>query len=233
MSPDTPVSEMPVAHKQFTEISREISRELVKLLVLDEPTAVLTESEADILLSGLKRLADEGIAIIFISHRLYEVTKICDRVLVLRDGKVIRDVPNKNISVKDISTWMVGRDVSTAVSSSERGLEGEAFRAENLWVDMPGETVRDVSFSVRKGEIFGIGGLAGQGKLGIPNGIMGLFTAGGRVWVDGESLDPGEPKKILDAGVAFVSEDRRGVGLLLDESLEWNIAFGAIQIRGM
>jgi simple sugar transport system ATP-binding protein len=128
---------------------------------------------------------------------------------------------------------MVGRDVSTAVSAARSGLEGEAFRAENPWGDMPGETVRDVSFSVRKGEILGIGGLAGQGKLGIPNGIMGLFAAGGRVWVDGESLDPGEPKKILDAGVAFVSEDRRGVGLLLDESLEWNIAFGAIQIKGM
>jgi simple sugar transport system ATP-binding protein len=233
MSPDTPVSEMPVAHKQFTEIAREISREQVKLLVLDEPTAVLTESEADILLSGLKKLSGEGIAIIFISHRLHEVIKICDRVLVLRDGKMIRDAPNENISVKDISTWMVGRDVSTAVSKARSGLEGEAFRAENLWVDMPGETVRDVSFSVRKGEIFGIGGLAGQGKLGIPNGVMGLFAAGGRVWVDGESFDPGEPKKILDAGVAFVSEDRRGVGLLLDESLEWNIAFCAIQIRRM
>ena len=232
ISGDTIVAEMPVAHKQFTEIAREISRDEVKLLVLDEPTAVLTESEADILLASLKRLAAGGIAIIFISHRLHEVTGIADRVLVLRDGRMIRDVKNKAVSVKDITTWMVGREVSDRVTVEEdRRLDGEAFRVERLWVDMPGETVRDVSFSVRKGEIFGIGGLAGQGKLGIPNGIMGLFAAGGRAWIDGESLPLGDPRRVLDAGAAFVSEDRRGVGLLLDESLEWNIAFGAMQIR--
>ena len=230
---DTVVSEMPVAHKQFTEIAREISRDEVKLLVLDEPTAVLTETEADILLASLKRLASEGIAIIFISHRLHEVTEISDRVLVLRDGHVIQDLPNENVSVQDITTWMVGRSVSGRASdSSDRSLTGEAFRVENLWVDMPGETVRDVSFTVRKGEIFGIGGLAGQGKLGIPNGIMGLFAAGGQAWIDGEEFALGNPRAILDAGAAFVSEDRRGVGLLLDESLEWNIAFGVMQIRG-
>jgi simple sugar transport system ATP-binding protein len=194
---------------------------------------VLTESEADILLSSLKRLASEGLAIIFISHRLHEVIEIADRVLVLRDGQVIKDVENKDILVHDITTWMVGREVSHRIASTEeRPLEGEAFRVENLWVDMPGETVRDVSFSVKKGEIFGIGGLAGQGKLGIPNGIMGLFVAGGRAWIDGESIELGNPRKVLDAGAAFVSEDRRGVGLLLDESLEWNIAFGVMQIRG-
>ena len=233
ISPDTVIKEMPVAHKQFTEIAREISRDKVKLLVLDEPTAVLTESEAEILLASLKRLASEGIAIIFISHRLSEVTGIADRIMVLRDGHLIQDVPNKNVSIQDITTWMVGREVSNRTADTdERKLEGEALRIENLWVDMPGETVRDVSFSVRKGEIFGIGGLAGQGKLGIPNGVMGLFASGGKAWIDGKPLVLGDPRTTLDAGVAYVSEDRRGVGLLLDESLEWNIAFGVIQIRG-
>jgi simple sugar transport system ATP-binding protein len=230
---DTMISEMPVAHKQFTEIAREISREQVKFLVLDEPTAVLTESEAAILLESLKRLSGEGIGIIFISHRLHEITEICDRILVLRDGKMIRDVENKGVSVKDISAWMIGRDVSShAAHSSRRALGEEALRVENLWVDMPGETVRDVSFNVQKGEILGIGGLAGQGKLGIPNGIMGLYAAGGNVLINGEKLELGEPRKILDRGAAFVSEDRRGVGLLLDESLEWNIAFGVMQLKG-
>jgi simple sugar transport system ATP-binding protein len=229
---DTVVAEMPVAHKQFTEIAREICRDQVKLLVLDEPTAVLTEGEAEILLSSLKRLASEGIAIIFISHRLHEVTEIADRVLVLRDGHMIKDVENKNVSVPEITAWMVGREVDASRRNDRRNLEGEAFRVENLWVDMPGETVRDVSFSVKKGEIFGIGGLAGQGKLGIPNGIMGLSASGGKAWIDGQVLPLGDPRKVLDAGTAFVSEDRRGVGLLLDESLEWNIAFGAMQTRG-
>jgi simple sugar transport system ATP-binding protein len=230
---DTAVTEMPVAHKQFTEIAREIDRDSVELLVLDEPTAVLTESEADILLGSLKRLASEGIAIIFISHRLHEVTKIADRVVVLRDGRIVKDTPNVNVSVVDIASWMMGREMAGALHTGrEQPLEGEALRVDNLWVDMPGETVRDVSFTVKTAEIFGIGGLAGQGKLGIPNGIMGLFPAGGRALLNKIPVALGEPRVALDAGMAFVSEDRRGVGLLLDESLEWNIAFAAMQTKG-
>jgi simple sugar transport system ATP-binding protein len=235
ISPETVVAEMPIAHKQFTEIAREIGRAQVKLLVLDEPTAVLTEGEADILIRALKNLAAEGIAIIFISHRLHEVTEIADRVVVLRDGRIVKNVENTpahKVSVTDITTWMVGREVDVSGKKEKRTLSGEAFRAEHLWVDMPGETVRDVSFSVTQGEIFGIGGLAGQGKLGIPNGIMGLYAAGGHALMDGTELNMNSPRDVLDAGVAFVSEDRRGVGLLLDESLDWNIAFGAMQVKG-
>jgi simple sugar transport system ATP-binding protein len=233
IAPETVVTEMPVGHKQFTEIAREIDRDQVKLLVLDEPTAVLTEGEAEILLGALKRLAEGGIAIIFISHRLQEVTRLVDRVVVLRDGKIIKDVPNTRLTVLDIASWMVGREVGAAGDRlGERPLTGEALRVEHLWVDMPGETVRDVSFSVKQGEIFGIGGLAGQGKLGIPNGIMGLYAAGGTVLLDGAAVPLGNPKTALDTGMAFVSEDRRGVGLLLDESLDWNIAFGAMQTKG-
>jgi simple sugar transport system ATP-binding protein len=97
---------------------------------------------------------------------------------------------------------------------------------------MPGETVRDVSFTVKQGEIFGIGGLAGQGKLGIPNGIMGLYPAGGTVLLGEQAVILGDARAALEAGMAFVSEDRRGVGLLLDESLDWNIAFPSMQIKG-
>lgn len=232
ISPGTVVAEMPVAHKQFTEIAREISRDQVKLLILDEPTAVLTEGEAAILLSSLKRLAAGGIGVIFISHRLQEITEIAGKIVVLRDGHVVRDVENRNVPVRDITAWMVGREVDAGGGRINRQLEGEAFRVEHLWVDMPGETVRDLSFTVKAGEIFGIGGLAGQGKLGIPNGIMGLCPAGGSVWMEGKPLPLGSPRPVLDAGAAFVSEDRRGVGLLLDESLDWNIAFGAMQVKG-
>jgi simple sugar transport system ATP-binding protein len=232
IAPETTVVEMPVGHKQFTEIAREVSRAQVKLLVLDEPTAVLTESEAEILLTALKVLSEEGIAIIFISHRLHEVTKIADRIVVLRDGAVIKDVVNEKISVQDIASWMVGRKMSEAVRPIARSLSGDMLHVEHLWVDMPGETVRDVSFSVKQGEIFGIGGLAGQGKLGIPGGIMGLYAAGGTVMLDGVPVTLENPKKALDSGMAFVSEDRRGIGLLLDESLDWNIAFGVMQTKG-
>ena len=231
---DMLVSEMPVGHKQFTEIAREISRDKSRILVLDEPTAVLTESEAEVLLGSLRRLAKEGVAIIFISHRLQEVVEVADRIVVLRDGLAVKDVPAKGVTIKDIASWMVGRSMAgdAAGAREVRKFDEEILSVEHLWVDMPGETVRDVSASVRKGEIFGIGGLAGQGKLGIPNGIMGLYPAGGKVKLHGKDIALNAPAKALKSGMSFVSEDRRGVGLLLDESLDWNIAFTAMQIHG-
>ncbi|MCE1195035.1 sugar ABC transporter ATP-binding protein [bacterium] len=234
LDPGMLVSEMPVGHKQFTEIAREISRDKSRILVLDEPTAVLTESEAEVLLESLRRLAKEGVAIIFISHRLQEVVEVADRVVVLRDGLAVKDVPAKGLTIKDSASWMVGRSMAgdAAGAREVRKFDEEILSVEHLWVDMPGETVRDVSASVRKGEIFGIGGLAGQGKLGIPNGIMGLYPAGGKVKLHGRDIALNAPAKALKSGMSFVSEDRRGVGLLLDESLDWNIAFTAMQIHG-
>jgi len=233
LDPDMLVSEMPVGHKQFTEIAREINREQTRILVLDEPTAVLTESEAEVLLAALRNLARQGIAMIFISHRLHEVVAVADRVVVLRDGLLVKDTPSAGVSVRDLAAWMVGREVSAERGSGTADLTSaeELLSVEHLWVDMPGETVRDVSFSVRQGEIFGIGGLAGQGKLGIPNGIMGLFPAGGTVRLGGKLVPLDSPRAALQMGMGFVSEDRRGVGLLLDEGLDWNLAFTAMQIR--
>lgn len=235
------VSEMPVGHKQFTEIAREIDRDNVRLLVFDEPTAVLTETEADILLKAIKELAASGIAVIFISHRLHEVMDICDRVVTLRDGKTIRDVPVSETTVTDIAASMVGRTVTAEhlkrqaeLNAAEKTVLPNDYILEvnHLWVDMPGETVRDVNLKVRRGEILGIGGLAGQGKLGIPNGIMGLYPSGGEVIFEGDRLNIEDADSVLKKGLAFVSEDRRGVGLLLDESLDWNICFSAMQVKG-
>jgi len=236
LDPQMIVAEMPVGHKQFTEIAREIVRENIKLLVLDEPTAVLGESEAEILLRSVKKLASEGIAVIFISHRLAEVLSTADRVVVLRDGAVVRDADTRSASIPQVAEWMVGRDISETRVSGNGAHRAEAappiMTIEHLWVDMPGEIVRDFSIEVREGEILGIGGLAGQGKLGIPNGIMGLYPAGGTVTLAGKPLALGDPRAALQAGMAFVSEDRRGVGLLLDEPLDWNIVFTAMQIQG-
>ena len=252
INPDMIVSEMPVGYKQFIEIAREIDRKNTRLLFLDEPTAVLTESEAEILLTALKKLARSGIAIVFISHRLHEVKDLCHRILVLRDGKLITDKSSDELSTREIAALMVGRESVRPVEIPEIPDEPvtpdnvnetlnppkkkkkikPALKVDHLWVDMPGETVRDVSFEVKKGEIFGIGGLAGHGKLGIPNGIMGLYPAGGRVKLFGKKLALNHPRAALSRKMAFVSEDRRGVGLLLDEPLDWNITFTAMQTQG-
>ena len=229
------VSEQPVGHKQFLEIAREINRDNVRLIVFDEPTAVLTESEAEVFLTTLRLLADKGIGIIFISHRLMEIKSVCDRLIVLRDGTVVADKPTTGTEINEIIELMVGRDVEVGADTSvQTTLDDESIHLEvnNLWVDMPGERVRDVSFKVRKGEIFGIGGLSGQGKLGIPNGIMGLTPAGGEVLLNDIPLKLNDPKAPLNVHMAFVSEDRRGVGLLLDEPIDWNIAFNAMQVQG-
>jgi simple sugar transport system ATP-binding protein len=231
---DTLINEMPVGYKQFTEIARELDRKNTRLLVLDEPTAVLAESEATTLIKALKQLAARGIAIIFISHRLQEIIDLCDKLIVLRDGMVIQEAKTADTNIRQIANWMVGREVadSSASKDAEKRVFGEPIiKIENLWVDMPGETVRDVSLEVRKGEILGLGGLAGQGKVGISNGVMGLYAAGGRVFVRGKQLKLNDPDASLREGMAFVSEDRRGVGLLLDEGIDWNITFTAMQVQ--
>ena len=227
------INNMPVGHKQFTEIARELSKDNLKLLILDEPTAVLTESEAKALLESIKTMSKNGVSVIFVTHRLEEIMEVCNKVVVMRDGVVVKDCGSNETSVKDITKAMVGRDVKIN-QTNDLNLNESApviMSIKNLWVDMPGETVRNVNLDIREGEILGIGGLAGQGKLGIPNGVMGLYEAGGEVVFDGKPITLNSPRKCLDSNLAFVSEDRRGVGLLLDESLEWNISFPAMQIQ--
>lgn len=230
---DMVISDMPVGHKQFTEIARELSKDNLKLLILDEPTAVLTEKEAEALLQSIRNMAAQGISVIFITHRLQEILSVCDKVVIMRDGYVVKDSPAKELDVPEITRWMVGRNVESAAVGEARELPNARtiMSIRKLWVDMPGETVRNVDLDIKEGEILGIGGLAGQGKLGIPNGIMGLYEAGGTVEFDGKPIPLNSPKDCLNASLAFVSEDRRGVGLLLDESLEWNVAFAAMQVQ--
>ena len=235
LDPDMLVSEMPVGHKQFTEISREISKSSIRLLVLDEPTAVLSEKEAEMLLKAIRNLSAQGISVIFITHRLQEILDVCNKVIVMRDGRIINELDAASTSIQEMARLMVGREVSAGRAkekAEERPLSDKiVLSIKNLWVDMPGETVKDVNLEVHQGEFLGIGGLAGQGKIGIPNGIMGLYPAGGSVKLNGQEIQLNNPRACLDASLAFVSEDRRGVGLLLDESLEWNVAFTAMQTQ--
>ena len=230
---DMRISDMPVGHKQFTEIARELSKDQLKLLILDEPTAVLTEKEADALLDSIRGMSKRGISVIFITHRLHEILSVCDKVVIMRDGHVVKDTPAKETNVDEITRAMVGRKVNTSVSQDiiDHSDAKTIMSIRKLWVDMPGEIVRNVNLDIKEGEILGIGGLAGQGKLGIPNGVMGLYEAGGTVEFDGKPIPLNDPRKCLDEQLAFVSEDRRGVGLLLDETLEWNVAFPAMQIH--
>ncbi|MDO5377697.1 MAG: sugar ABC transporter ATP-binding protein [Clostridia bacterium] len=231
----TMVAGLPVGYMQFVEIAREIDKTGVRLLVFDEPTAVLTESEATQLLSVMRDIAARGIAIIFITHRLDEVITAADGIIILRDGQLVTELRTKDTDVTELAELMIGRKGEASfVTAQPRVFPKDApvaLHAEHLAVDMPGEIVHDVSFDVHEGEIFGIGGLAGQGKVGIPNGIMGVYDAEGSVELFGKPVQLNNARAALQDGMAMVSEDRRGVGLLLGESIEDNIVFNAMQIK--
>lgn len=229
-----PVAGLPVGYKQFVEIGREIDKTNVKLLVFDEPTAVLTEVEADLFLKAVKKLSDKGIAILFITHRLDEVLQVADNITVLRDGEMVGHLTRENATVEEMAKLMVGRKIERLQKKEKLPDEDEEdviLEIKNLKVNMPGEQVRGISLDVKKGEILGIGGLAGHGKIGIANGVMGLYPAKGEVIFKGQKIALNTPKDALSKGLAFVSEDRRGVGLLLNESIENNIAISAMQVQ--
>lgn len=227
-----PIAGLPVGYMQFIEIAREIDKKNLKLLILDEPTAVLTESEATKFLETIKRLSEMGISILFISHRLDEVKSIAHSITILRDGEVIKTVPADEISIVDMARLMVGREIEIIREEDDRKIDEEyILEIENLKVDMPGERVKGIDLRVKKGEILGIGGLAGQGKLGIANGIMGIYETTGTIIKDGKPLLLNNPREALKSSIAFLSEDRRGVGLLLDDSIELNIAISSLEIQ--
>src|SRR5258706_1259568 len=227
------VAGLPVGHMQFIEIAREVDKERLKLLIFDEPTAVLTEGDAEKLLDIMRGLAQRGHAILFITHRLDEVLAVADRITVLRDGEVVGTPDPKTTTVVRIAELMVGRPA--AVTAQRRFFAPTteaAISMEGLRVEMPGERVDDITLAVRQGEILGIGGLAGHGKLGIANGIMGLYPAEGRIVFNGQLYPLNDPRKAPAEGLAFVSEDRRGVGLLPEESVQVHIALSALEAQG-
>lgn len=231
-----PVRGLPIGFMQFIEIAREIDKENTRLLVLDEPTAVLTESEAERLLGVMKSLAARGISILFISHRLDEVMSVSDKIVVLRDGEQIAAMTPAETNIESLAEMMVGRkiEVSQIKGRPLEELSGEEIlELEDLYVEMPGEKVRGMNLKVHRGEILGIAGIAGQGKIGIANGIMGLYEASGRVTVNNEGLSLNNAYEALRRKLAFVSEDRRGAGLLLDDPIDFNIAATATQTQGM
>ncbi|NLJ74212.1 MAG: sugar ABC transporter ATP-binding protein [Firmicutes bacterium] len=230
-----PAGGLPVGYKQFVEIGREIDKAHLKLLVLDEPTAVLTENEAEQFLDVIQKLAATGISILFITHRLDEVMAVAHMITILKDGELVQCRPKEECTVAEIAELMVGREIQTAAPAAQKTEEQAAkqplLEVENLWVNMPGERLRGVDLTVFEGEILGIGGLAGHGKIALANGVMGLYPSEGTVRLNGVELPLNDPKHALEQGLAFVSEDRRGVGLVLEDTIANNIVLTSMQIQ--
>lgn len=231
-----PVAGLPVGFMQFVEIARELDKTNLQLLVLDEPTAVLTETDAETLLKSVRKMANQGISVLFITHRLDEVLNVADRITVLRDGEQVATMSPSEATVEKLAELMVGRKIKTILHKNRETLTDQATKPlltiRNLHVQMPGEGVHGLDLDIMEGEIIGLGGLAGHGKIGVANGIMGFYPASGDIAIYGKQVPLNSPIASLNSGMAFVSEDRRGVGLLLEETIEMNIIVQAMQSQG-
>ena len=226
INPDARVEEISVGQQQRVEILKALYRR-ADILILDEPTAVLTPQEAKELFEILGTLVREGMSVIFISHKLNEVLQIADRVTVLRRGKVIETLPAAGATEQQLARLMVGRDVLLRVEKTPASPSEPLLQVEDLRVldDRELETVRGVSFEVRAGEIVGIAGVDGNGQTELIEALTGLRpVASGRFSVGGGDLTKASTHRILDSGVGHIPEDRQKRGLVLEFSLAENIA---------
>lgn len=225
VDPDTPVAALGVGHQQMVEIARNLIGDC-RVLVLDEPTAMLTHREVELLFEQIERLRARGVAIVYISHRLEELARVAQRVAVLRDGRLVAVEPIGRYSSDELVTLMVGREVGDAIDLGERSLGEPKLEVRNL--SRRGK-VEGVSFSVRAGEIFGISGLIGAGRTELLRLIYGADPADSGQVLLGDPAAPvtiGSPAEAVRHGIALITEDRKGEGLLLSQSIGANLALG-------
>ncbi|MBB5608177.1 MULTISPECIES: sugar ABC transporter ATP-binding protein [unclassified Janthinobacterium] len=227
LDPWTLVGELGIGHQQMIEIARNLIGSC-RLLVLDEPTAMLTHREVELLFLQIERLKAEGVAIIYISHRLEELKRVADRIAVLRDGQLVCDDNIADYSAADLVSLMVGRSADDAVDLSGRTIGAPLLRVRGL---ARGSVVHPTSFDVRSGEILGIAGLIGSGRTELLRLIFGADRAdAGQVFL-GDSEIPaalGSPQAAVKAGIAMITEDRKGQGLLLRQSIAINTTLASL-----
>ncbi len=227
--PDTTVGTLSIAEQQLVEIARALHSQS-RILVLDEPTTPLSSREVDRLFALVRKLRSEGIAIIYISHRMAEIYELADRVSVLRDGTYVGTLVGKEISAESLVKMMVGRDLSTFYKKDhdardERG----ALVLEVKGINDGGKRVKPASLQLHQGEVLGIAGLVGSGRTELARLIYGADKrAGGEILLDGKPVAIDAPEDALDVGIAYLTEDRKRLGLFLDMSCGENINLGVI-----
>jgi len=226
VDPHARIWQLSVGEQQRVEILKALYQD-ARILILDEPTAVLTPQEADALFDTIRAMAADGRTVIFISHKLHEVKAVAGRVTVLRRGKSVATVPAADATPRSLAALMVGREFETGRRPAERGPVGETVLGlDRVWADgdrgVP--AVKGVSLTIRGGEIVGIAGVAGNGQRELAEAIVGMrpLTNGG-VEICGRRLNGGDPREAISAGVAYVPEDRLGTGVAPGLSLASNV----------
>ena len=226
LKPTDIVGELSVAMRQMVEIARAISTKS-KIIIMDEPTAAITEQEIAELFSHIEQLKEQGVGIIYISHRLSEVLEIGDRVSVLRDGKYVGTRNAKETDTDELIRMMVGREITTFYPKESVEI-GEEILASD--VSRPGY-LKDISFSVRRGEVLGVAGLMGSGRTELMRAIFGADRGvSGQLFINGREIDLANhsPEKSVKSGLAFLTEDRKGSGLLLNLAVHVNLTLAGL-----
>lgn len=221
--PATKVATLSIAERQMVEIARAIHAN-ARILVMDEPTTALSSRETDKLFDLVKRLRSNGLAIIYISHRMSEIYELADRVSVLRDGTYVGELDRANLSSDALVSMMVGRDISGFYTKEHTNPHGKGeviLKVEDL---KDGHSVLGCSFELHRGEVLCIAGLVGSGRTELARLIYGADTkTGGKLFLHGKQVEARQPKEALDAGIVYLTEDRKAQGVFLDMSVHDNL----------
>ncbi len=224
-----PVETLSVAHKQLVAICRALASD-ARLIVMDEPTTALTEREVRALLTIIRRLKADGVAVIFVSHKLAEVLEVSERVVVLRNGRVVAEGPASEFDAASLTRHMTGRDLEATGPAPLDPNAPVLLTVEGLF---KAGAFADVGFTLRAGEVLGISGLLGSGRTALAKALFGLARPdAGRVALDGRPVPLGDPLRAAAAGIGYVPEDRLTEGLFLTQSILRNVAVGRVDAHG-
>ena len=215
------MSDLSVGQQQMVEICKALMVD-AKVLIMDEPTAALTQSETEGLFKLIKSLRQKGVSIVYISHRMEEIFELCDRITILRDGTYVGTEKIKDINMDDIVRMKIGREIGERFPARDAKIGKEMLRVEGL---TKGKTFKDVNFSVKAGEVLGVSGLMGAGRTEIMHAIFGnLPFESGKIFIEGKEVAIKNAREAINAGIGFITEDRKTEGLLLEKSISENIA---------
>ncbi len=229
VDPEAKVENISVGDQQRVEILKALYRE-AEILILDEPTAVLTPQEVEELFEIMRELRDDGKTLVFITHKLKETMAISDRITILRDGKNVGTVPTEETSPEELARMMVGREVVLRVDKNERAPGSSVLEVEDMKLHNPENnlTLKELSFEIRAGEILGVAGVEGNGQLELEEGIMGLRDLSrGAIRLNEEDISNFSTRERRDAGIAHIPSDRLRRGLVTEFGLDWNMILGS------
>jgi len=226
IDPRIPLSELSVAQRQMVEIARALSFQ-ADIIVMDEPTSALTEKEIESLFSLMRSLREQGISIIFISHKIEEIFSIVDRVTVLRDGALVGSMPISAIKMEEVVKMMVGRELKEMFPKASVPQEEVVLSVRNL---RRGKELQGISFDLHRGEILGLAGLVGSGRTLVARAIFGADPLEeGEIWIEGKRVHISSPQEAISKGIGFLPEDRKAQGLFLGLPLSYNIAITGLK----